>query len=77
MQSPYETYRYVGTTDLTLRVRVQYAVCADNVRAARHELMRELRRPKARATSLNRWEALTGREAAQLNLPDGGVVLLA
>jgi hypothetical protein len=75
MQWPFKTTIRYDRTEST--VRVQYAVCADNFRAAQKELMRRLGDQEGAGYVVEQVEAVTGREAAQLNLPDGGVILLA
>jgi hypothetical protein len=75
MQWPFKTTVRYDRTETT--VRVQYAVCADNFRAAQQELMRKLGEKEGAGFVIEQVEAVTGREAAQLYLPDGGVVLLA
>ena len=74
MQWPFKTTIRYDRTETT--VRVQYAVCADNFRAAQQELIRKLGDQEGAGYVIEQVEAVTGREAAQLNLPDGGVVLL-
>ena len=75
MQWPFKTTVRYDRTETP--VRVQYADCADNFRAAQQELIRRLGEKDGAGFVIEQVEAVTGREAAQLNLPDGGVVLLA
>ena len=74
MQWPFKTtVRYVQEHKT---VRIQYAVCADNVGAARRELLRRFTNSMSTDMKL-KVVAATGQEAARLNLPDDCVVLLA
>jgi hypothetical protein len=75
MQWPFKTTIRYDRTETT--VRVQYAVCADNFREAQQQLIRRLGEKEGAGFVIEQVEAVTGREAAQLNLPDGGMVLLA
>ena len=75
MQWPFKTTVRYDRTETA--VRVQYAVCADNFREAQQQLIRRLGDQDGADYVIEQVEAMTGREAAQLNLPDGGVVLLA
>jgi hypothetical protein len=74
MQWPFKTTVRYDRTETT--VRVQYAVCADNYRAAKQELMRRLAQQEVEGYVIEQVVAATGREAAQLNLPDGCVIRL-
>jgi hypothetical protein len=75
MQWPFKTtVRYVQEHKT---VRIQYAVCADNVAAARRELLRRFTEQHVDGYEIENVVAATGQEAAWLNLPDDCVVLLA
>ena len=58
-------------------VRIQYAVCADNVASATQELLRRFTEQHVDGYEIENVVAVTGQEAARLNLPDDCVVLLA
>jgi 2-methylcitrate dehydratase PrpD len=75
MQRPFKTtVRYVQEHKT---VRIQYAVCADNVAAAKRALSRRLTEQQANGYEIENVVAATGQEAARLNLADDGVVVLA
>ena len=75
MQWPFKTtVRYVQEHKT---VRIQYAVCADNVGAAKRQLLRRFTEQHADGYEIENVVAATGQEAARLNLPDDCVVLLA
>jgi hypothetical protein len=52
-------------------------VCADNVGAARRQLLRRFTEQHVDGYEIENVVAATGQEAARLNLPDDCVVLLA
>jgi hypothetical protein len=58
-------------------VRIQYAVCADNVAAAKRKLLRRFTEQQVNGYEIEYVVAASGHEAARLNLPDDCVVLLA
>ena len=73
MQWPFKTtVRYVQEHKT---VRIQYAVCADNVAAARRELLRRFTEQHVDGYEIE--NVVACQEAARLNLPDDCVVLLA
>ena len=75
MQWPFKTtVRYVQEHKT---VRIQYAVCADNVTAAKRELLRRFTEQQMNGYEIEYVVAASGQEAARLNLPDDCVVLLA
>ena len=75
MQWPFKTTaRYVQEHKT---VRIQYAVCADNVAAARSELLRRFTEQQLNGYEIEYVVAATGQEAARLNLADNCVVLMA
>jgi hypothetical protein len=75
MQWPFKTtVRYVQEHKI---VRIQYAVCADNVAAAKRALLQRFTEQQTSGYEIEYVVAATGKEAAQLNLSDDGVVLLA
>ena len=75
MQWPFKTtVRYVQEHKT---LRIQYAVCADNVAAAQRELLRRFNEQQLNGYEIESVVAATGQEAARLNLPDDCVVLLA
>jgi hypothetical protein len=49
-------------------VRIQYAVCADNVGSARRELLRRFTEQHVDGYEIENVVAVTGQEAARLNL---------
>jgi hypothetical protein len=55
---------------------VQYAVAAISAAAAKNELERRLLDEKVSADEIEHVVAATGAEAARLNLPAGGIMLL-
>jgi hypothetical protein len=57
--------------------RLYYAVAADSAAAAKAELECRLLGQEVFGYQIENVEAATGAEAAQLNLPDGCVMLLA
>jgi hypothetical protein len=65
MQWPFKTTVRYDRPETT--VRVQYAVCADNYRAAKRELIRRLAQQEVEGYVIEQVVAATGREAAQLN----------
>src|ERR1700689_377768 len=68
MQWPFKTtVRYVRKHK---PVRIQYAVCDDNVGAARRQLLRRFTEQHADGYEIENVVAATGQEAAWLNLPD-------
>ena len=75
MQWPFKTtVRYVQEHKT---VRIQYAVCADNVAAAKRELLLRFTEQHMNGYEIEYVVAASGQEAARLNLPDDCVVLLA
>ena len=75
MQWPFKTtVRYVQEHKT---VRIQYAVCADNIAAAKGQLLRRFTEQQLNGYEIEYVVAATGQEAARLNLPDDCVVLLA
>ena len=75
MQWPFKTtVRYAHEYKT---VRIQYAVCADNVAAAKRGLLRRFTEQQMNGYEIEYVVAASGQEAAQLNLPDDCIVLLA
>ena len=75
MQWPFKTtVRYAHEYKT---VRIQYAVCADNVAAAKRGLLRRFTEQQMNGYEIEYVKAASGQEAAQLNLPDDSIVLLA
>ena len=75
MQWPFKTtVRYVQEHKT---VRIQYAVCAHNVAAAKRELLRRFTERQVNGYEIEYVVAASGQEAARLNLPDDCIVLLA
>jgi hypothetical protein len=76
MQWPFKTtVKFVKTENQA--IRVQYAVAAISASAAKNELERRLLDEKVSGYEIEHVVAATGAEAAQLNLPAGGIMLLA
>jgi len=74
MQWPFKTtVRYVQEHKT---VRIQYAVCADNVAAAKRALLQSFTEQQTNGYEIEYVVAATDQEAARLNLPDDCVVLL-
>jgi hypothetical protein len=57
-------------------VRIRYAVCADNVAAAKRELLRRFIEQQMNEYEIEYVVAATGQEAARFNLPDDCIGLL-
>jgi hypothetical protein len=75
MQWPFKTtVRYAHEYKT---VRIQYAVCADNVAAAKRGLLRRFTEQQMNGYEIEYVVAASGQEAAQLDLPDDSIVLLA
>jgi hypothetical protein len=74
MQWPFKTtVRYAAAQQI---IRVQYAVCADSISAAKDQLLRRFADQGVEGYDVEHIVAATGQEAAQLNLPDDCCVLL-
>jgi hypothetical protein len=74
MQWPFKTtVRYKGARQI---IRVEYAVCADSISAAKEQLLRRFADQGVEGYDVEQIVAATRQEAAQLNLPDGCCVLL-
>jgi hypothetical protein len=75
MQWPFKTtIRYVKEHKT---VRIQYAVCAENVAAAKRGPLRRFTEQQMNGYEIEYVVAASGQEAARLNLPDDCIVLLA
>jgi len=72
MQWPFKTTVRYAQEHKT--VRIQYAVCADNVK---RELLRRFTEQQMNGYDIEYVVAASGHEAARLNLPDDCIVLLA
>ena len=75
MQWPFKTTIKFAGRDGNV-VRLQYAVSAMSERDAKQELERRLLGQEVFGYTVEDIVAATGKEAAQLNLPDGCVQLL-
>jgi hypothetical protein len=75
MQWPFRTTVKFGSDDCPTK-RLQYVVAAHNAAAAKAELERRLFGQEVFGYRVENVVAVTGAEAAQLNLPDGCIMLL-